>query len=681
MNYENTTDLNAFSTENEMKNKILSIDKKQDSKLLNFSEKEELTSLSYLDFDLISDSEINNHSKSLQIQGKKYKTNSNNSNNNDFTYTKSYTNNDFDFQNKEGDEEDEENIRINILKESILIESIEKSHHGMWSSFSNKFSNLKNYIKYNLVPVNKKLIFSELPYITLFNNDFSKNQFSTPEFNLAFDKIFNFTYRTHFTELISKDGVSYNSDCGWGCMIRAAQMMLSKAILEFKIFIKGKEEKNLNQDEIFEMKLKVINLFFDNMINFQEKEYLDKTDFSYFFKNYTKLLNEMEKLNNNGNLNAIQNSDLFSEEIICEEDFQNKVSQNNLLIKGVFAPFSIQNITKVGLLYEAGPGVWFSDSKLIKIFKEIEEQLNIFDKELHIFSFDNGVIYEKNLIKECFEEVFFKCFFDCENSFKIENDDKNIDEIENYNFSCINYNKNNFNQICENCLEKLKKENNKTFNNEILEFEFHNNIEEKEVGDLKENMNHSKINDESEKSLKSKKKFYKLKKCGFLFISVRLGINSIEKEYHNSIKQFFKIPSNLGIIGGKSGSAYYFIGESQDKLIYLDPHFSQKAVENLTNLFYNGYESYEPKNLYCLDTKNMSPGFTMGFYFRNIEEYKFLKTALIVNSEAKYNLFSFEKYGVNEKSYRKDQTMINEEIKYKEKIEDDFSIIDLEDDF
>ena len=64
---------------------------------------------------------------------------------------------------------------------------------------------------------------------------FSSKEFQSKEFDFHLKKIFSFTYRTNFADLPSKSGF-YNSDCGWGCMIRASQMMLSKALLEQKIW-------------------------------------------------------------------------------------------------------------------------------------------------------------------------------------------------------------------------------------------------------------------------------------------------------------------------------------------------------------------------------------------------------------------------------------------------------------
>jgi len=819
--------INNKSLQENLDPELFSLEDKQISESLPYTKKEKNLSSNSLDFDIISEEDIKNYSKSLYAKKKNYKTDIKFQNNyNDKLTEITNAPGNQNFEDEQGSENDEETAStINILKESILLETKQKSEAGIWNSFTSKFSNLKNYLKYNVISTNKQLKFSELSYISLFEKSFAQIEFSSAEFNLAISKIFSFTYRTHFSELIPKDGVSFTSDCGWGCMIRAAQMMLSKAVLEHKLFQLGKEVL-LSQEEIFDLKINVLTLFFDSLISFQEKEFLDKKDFAFFFKNYTKILNEEEKKFNE--LYAIKFN--FSEEIFCEEDFQNKISQNGLTVKGVFAPFSIQNFTKLGILYDAGPGVWFSDAKAVKIFKEIEEQLNVFNNELHIFSFDSGVIYEKDLIEECFEEVKLECiknFEECEkyvfnlrqsNDKKIKRDEYGSEEdIEKHNFNNINNNNDNINEIydnnnnyknneglkfqiknknenkeenyncdrytgkfnqnneieannifnnikinekksnqnakeilqsraisseydndkfdegvtanfpfennnhskkinssenskqkscdfiyeniCNKCLAKLQQNNMKAFSSEILEIDFFNNESENEtksnyfstnhtnnlINDANNHLDNNDLKKNSEKNIyenqkKTIRKFYKLKKSGFIFISVRHGLHSIEKEYHRSIKQYFKIPYNLGIIGGKANSAFYFVGEHQERLIYLDPHLSQKSIENLYLLYQNGYETYEPKYFYYLDIKNMSPGFTMGFYFRSVEDYKYLKSALIVHSDFKFNLFSFEKLGEKKKINKKNSVKKPEEMKFTEVIEDDFSVIDIEDD-
>ena len=69
------------------------------------------------------------------------------------------------------------------------------------------------------------------------------------------------------------------------------------------------------------------------------------------------------------------------------------------------------------------------------------------------------------------------------------------------------------------------------------------------------------------------KKYYYFEKMGIVFINVRLGIDKISKDYFQGIKKLFNIKECIGIIGGKTRLAYYFIGyiNDSDTLLYLDP--------------------------------------------------------------------------------------------------------------
>ena len=43
-------------------------------------------------------------------------------------------------------------------------------------------------------------------------------------------------------------------------------------------------------------------------------------------------------------------------------------------------------------------------------------------------------------------------------------------------------------------------------------------------------------------------------------VSIRLGLNNIEKEYLETLKYCFEMPTCVGLIGGKPKFALYFVG-------------------------------------------------------------------------------------------------------------------------
>ena len=47
---------------------------------------------------------------------------------------------------------------------------------------------------------------------------------------------------------------------------------------------------------------------------------------------------------------------------------------------------------------------------------------------------------------------------------------------------------------------------------------------------------------------------------GIIFISIRLGLESISPEYFPAIKQLFDCKEFLGFVGGRVQSASYFFG-------------------------------------------------------------------------------------------------------------------------
>jgi hypothetical protein len=58
-----------------------------------------------------------------------------------------------------------------------------------------------------------------------------------------------------------------------------------------------------------------------------------------------------------------------------------------------------------------------------------------------------------------------------------------------------------------------------------------------------------------------------------LLVTTRLGLQGIEPEYYEAIKNCFNMDQCVGILGGKPNFALYFVGVDDNQLIFLDPHF------------------------------------------------------------------------------------------------------------
>ena len=96
---------------------------------------------------------------------------------------------------------------------------------------------------------------------------------------------------------------------------------------------------------------------------------------------------------------------------------------------------------------------------------------------------------------------------------------------------------------------------------------------------------------------------------GIVFVNVRVGLDKIPKDYYEGIKKLFTLKECIGIIGGKTRLAYYFIGynNEDDTLLYLDPHVTKEAdkVINLGNIL-SRHVNKEISTLYITSIRKSS---------------------------------------------------------------------------
>jgi len=104
-----------------------------------------------------------------------------------------------------------------------------------------------------------------------------------------------------------------------------------------------------------------------------------------------------------------------------------------------------------------------------------------------------------------------------------------------------------------------------------------------------------------------------------VLIPLRLGANEFNMEYKNCVLKLFCFDNFLGIIGGKPKKSFYFIGAQGDDLIYLDPHFTQKAFNSTDEVDFDTYHCNKPKTV---NISKMDPTCTIGFVFRAKKEFE-----------------------------------------------------------
>ena len=128
-------------------------------------------------------------------------------------------------------------------------------------------------------------------------------------------------------------------------------------------------------------------------------------------------------------------------------------------------------------------------------------------------------------------------------------------------------------------------------------------------------------------------------KPAIVFISFRLGLQTLDESYYNIIPLIFsKIHNNIGFVSGKKNRAYYFIGCNGDgKLIFVDPHFNQKVEEYNDNLL-----SYNIPELYILNISELSGELTLGIAIYCLEDFKLLVEDLQYLSDNFPNFIRFK---------------------------------------
>lgn len=306
------------------------------------------------------------------------------------------------------------------------------------------------------------------------------------------------SYRSGLINLNNLGLENCTSDCGWGCMLRCCQMLLSKGLIQKKIYdFFSKGNRLLNNDIMTKIRKEVLCLFNDNYLNLELVR--EHPDFENFWRKY--------------------------ENIARNEPAYNSISQ-------IIPPYSIHILCKLGNF----TGKYTSNIKIINLFCQINSYLFNNIKLLH---FESGDISRKKLL----------------------------------------------NSLCKECTD---------FNNkDIITY---NGVD------------------------------YQFQKPGIIFISLRLGLYNLDPSFYDFIPLIFsKFRNNFGIIGGIKKRAYYFIGmQGNDKLIFVDPHYTQETKDNSEQY----YETYFTENLYLLNIKEMRNQFSLGIgVFNNQQFNQFLEDA------------------------------------------------------
>ena len=262
------------------------------------------------------------------------------------------------FQNKSNN--------INLIQTMAVLKS---SNNQTWKD---NLKSLVSSLYYNSYGILKKFD-REMPVLPLYFFDKELDEVIPEEINNSLKSFLYMSYRSGFINLNCLGSGDYTSDCGWGCMLRCSQMILSKGLIQKKIFdFFQRKNSILDNDTLENIRKQVLALFNDNYLPFEEVR--DHPDFQFFWDLYQGLADENPEYNS---------------------------------ISEIIPPYSIHILCKLGKF----AGVYTSDIKMIKLFSKINSE--IFN-DLNIIFFESGCISMNKLISNFCEKYtnFNNNYFD-----------------------------------------------------------------------------------------------------------------------------------------------------------------------------------------------------------------------------------------------------------------------------
>ena len=248
------------------------------------------------------------------------------------------------------------NNKYELIKIMSVLKSVKMN------SWKDNFKSLISTIYYNGYALSKK--FDKYnPDVPLYIFDNKITNIINAEIKFLFKTFLYMSYRSGLINLNTIGGGDYTSDCGWGCMLRSCQMMLSKGIIQKKIndYFKNKNS-SVNLKTLENIRKETLFLFTDN--------YLQLNDIRHHpdFKHYWELYKSLSKINS---------------------EYKS--------ISEVIPPYSIHILCILGKI----SGEYTSDLKIIKLFTKINSQLF---PNFNMLFLQSGNISKKKLILSFCEE-------------------------------------------------------------------------------------------------------------------------------------------------------------------------------------------------------------------------------------------------------------------------------------
>ena len=302
----------------------------------------------------INNNNCNNYNNNLNNN-----MNYNNYNNN---YYQNNNNKQFNSYDKIPQVNEENNIDnsdiIDLIKTMAVLNSINNNN---WKDSIKSFVSTLYYNGYSYGFSKKFDKDSMVLPLYIFNNKI--NNVIRDEILFRLKSFIYMSYRSSLINLSNLGLENCTSDCGWGCMLRCCQMLLSKGLIQKKIFDFFSQGNGLvNNDIMTKIRKEVLCLFNDNYLNLELVR--EHPDFENFWRKY--------------------------ENIARNEPAYNSISE-------IIPPYSIHILCKLGNF----AGKFTSNIKIINLLCKINSYLFNNIKLLH---FESGDISRKQLLNSLCEE-------------------------------------------------------------------------------------------------------------------------------------------------------------------------------------------------------------------------------------------------------------------------------------
>merc|ERR1719326_1333091 len=105
-----------------------------------------------------------------------------------------------------------------------------------------------------------------------------------------------------------------------------------------------------------------------------------------------------------------------------------------------------------------------------------------------------------------------------------------------------------------------------------------------------------------------------------LLIPLRAGLDTLQREFMPAFVSFFDWPWCVGAVGGKPGSAYYYVGIEHDRnrILYLDPHTTKTRLDMARQ---DAENTCRTDKLKSMDLSKSCSSICIGLYFSHLDDF------------------------------------------------------------